>query len=560
MEFMKRKISLWFTLLLIVTALVAGMGVSNLLTDNDIFTQLNKFKDVLSLVQQNYVDTVNIRDLTSTAIAEMLTKLDPHSVYLTPQITEQEEERFQGSYQGVGLEILVVNDTLMVVNPMGGGPATRMGILSNDRIIRIDDSSSIGLTTQQAAKKLRGPKGTKVGVTILRTGVAEPMRYDIIRDNISITSVDVALMIRDDVGYVSVNRFAATTSTELDKALDDLRSRGMKKLILDLRGNPGGLMNEAVEMTDAFLDGGSPNAPKKVVYTKSHDGKMDETYFANDGNPYEKLPLVVLINHGSASASEIVAGALQDWDRALIVGETSFGKGLVQRQWDLSDGSALRLTVARYYTPSGRLIQRPYDGLDPSEYVRKAYEEGDSADASLDPSGADTIGMRTEIADSARPAYTTNAGRTVYGGGGIKPDHVVKPGDLTNTTAEMLRRNVFYLYASAYLDGDGRSLRTDYADLASYADGFRISDAMVGAFREFVKGKEIAIDEEQFRKDRGFIVTRLKAQIGQSLFNDEGWYRVMLPDDAQVGKALELLPEAEKMAGAEAAAPEKKLN
>jgi carboxyl-terminal processing protease len=545
MDIMRRKISLWITLILVVTALVAGMGVSSILTDRDIYTQLNKFKDVLSLVQQNYVDTVNIRDLTSTAISGMLAKLDPHSVYLTPQVTEREEERFHGSYQGVGLEILVVNDTLMVVNPMGGGPASRLGILSNDRIIRIDDSTSIGLTTQEAAVKLRGPKGTKVSVTILRAGVKEELRYDIIRDDISITSVDVALMIRDDVGYVSVNRFAATTSDELEKALEGLRAQGMKKLILDLRGNPGGLMNEAVEMTDDFLaGGGTPDGGRKVVYTKSHDGKMDETYYSKDGNPYERLPLVVLINHGSASASEIVAGALQDWDRALIVGETSFGKGLVQRQWDLPDGSALRLTVARYYTPSGRLIQRPYDGIDADEYVRRAFEGGDSADA---PAG-------TATPDSAKPVFRTNAGRIVHGGGGITPDHVVKSGELTATTAEMLRRNAFYLFASAWLDGEGRTLRSEYTDAASYANSFEVPGKMVDAFREFVRGKEIAVDEGQFRTDRGYILMRLKAQVGLSLFNDPGWYRVMLPGDAQVGKALELLPEAEKMAQLPAAA------
>jgi carboxyl-terminal processing protease len=405
---MKRKISIWFAMLLIVTALMAGAGVSSMFSSGDIFTELNKFKDVLSLVQQNYVDTVNIGELTGTAITGMLAKLDPHSVYLTPQITEQEEERFQGSYQGVGLEILVVNDTLMVVNPMGGGPAARLGIFSNDRIVAIDDSSCIGLTTQQAARKLRGPKGTKVSVTLVRAGVKEPLRYDIIRDNISITSIDVALMIRDDVGYVSVNRFASTTSTELHKALEDLRSQGMKKLVLDLRGNPGGLLNEAVEMTDEFLDGGPQQDPKKVVYTKSHDGKMDETYVSKSGDPYEKLPVIVLVNHGSASASEIVAGAIQDWDRGLIVGETSFGKGLVQRQWDLSDGSALRLTVARYYTPSGRLIQRPYDGLDEEEYVRRAFAEGDSIDAAA---GADSLHAGKALPDSGRPVYKTSARR-----------------------------------------------------------------------------------------------------------------------------------------------------
>ncbi len=546
MNFMKRKISLWVTLLLIVTALVAGMGLSNLVDGGDVFTQLNKFKDVLSIIQRNYVDSVDVGELTSSAIAGMLGKLDPHSVYLTPQVTELEDERFHGSYQGVGLEILTVNDTLLVVNPMGGGPASRLGILSNDRIITIDDSTSIGLTTTQAAKKLRGPKGTKVSVTILRTGVSGPLRYDIIRDDISITSVDVALMIRDDVGYVSVNRFAATTSTELRKALEGLRAQGMKKLILDLRGNPGGLLNEAVEMTDEFLDAGAGKEPKKVVYTISHDGRMDETYHAKDGEGSERLPLIVLINHGSASASEIVAGALQDWDRALIVGETSFGKGLVQRQWELPDGSALRLTVARYYTPSGRLIQRPYDGLDVTEYVRKAYQEGDSADAAGERARPDPAADAGP--DTARPVYRTHAGRIVYGGGGVKPDYVVKPGELTNTTAEMLRRNTFYLFTSAYLDGDGRSLRSRYRDAASYAAGFAVTDRLVSAYREFVRTKEISVDEEQFRTDRAYITTRLKAQIGQSLFNDPGWYRVMLPDDAQVGKALELLPEAEKMA------------
>jgi carboxyl-terminal processing protease len=428
---------------------------------------------------------------------------------------------------------------------MGGGPAARLGIFSNDRIVAIDDSSCIGLTTQQAAKKLRGPKGTKVSVTIKRVGVKEPLRYDIIRDNISLTSIDVALMVRDDVGYISVNRFASTTSTELHKALEELRSQGMKKLVLDLRGNPGGLLNEAVEMTDEFLDGGTQNNPKKVVYTKSHDGKMDETYVSKSGDPYEKLPVIVLVNHGSASASEIVAGAIQDWDRGLIVGETSFGKGLVQRQWDLSDGSALRLTVARYYTPSGRLIQRPYDGLDEEEYVRRAFAEGDSIDAAA---GGDSVRARKDVPDTARPVYKTSAGRTVYGGGGITPDYVVKPGELTKTTAEMLRRNVFYLFALAYLDGEGRSLRTQYTDVAGFANSFSVPEKMVDAFREFAKGKEIAIVEKDFTTDRSFIVNRMKAQIALSLFNDPGWYRVVLPDDAQVGRALELFPEAEKMA------------
>ena len=546
---MKRKISLWFTILLVVTALIVGIGVSNFLDDRDMFAQLTKIKDVMSLIQQNYVDSVDIRKLTSTAITSMLSQLDPHSMYMTPQLTEQEGERFQGSYQGVGLEILVVNDTLMVVNPMGGGPASRLGILSNDRIVMINDSSCIGITTQNAAKKLRGLKGTRVGVTILRAGEKEPLRYDIVRDDISITSVDVALMLRDDVGYVSVNRFAATTDEEMRKALDGLRARGMKKLILDLRWNPGGILNEAVDMADEFLDGGTEADPRMVVYTKSHDGRMDEKFYAKNGEPYENIPLVVLISHVSASASEIVAGALQDWDRALIVGETSFGKGLVQRQWDLSDGSAVRLTVARYYTPSGRLIQRPYDGINREEYVRQAFAADDSSrEDGTGGKRADSLAAHRESPDSAHPEYKTHAGRIVYGGGGIKPDYVVKPGDLTETTANMLRRNVFYLFVSGYLDGEGRPLRTDFPDVDSYTEKFRAGNALMDSFRKFVKAKEITTDEKQFKADEDYIRTRLKAEIGQSLFNDPGWYRTILPTDNQVGKALELLPEAEKMA------------
>ncbi len=548
-------------MVLVVTALVVGIGVSNFLDDGNIFTQLNKIKDVLSLIQNNYVDTVDVQELTSNAITSMLSQLDPHSVYMTPQVTEQEGERFQGSYQGVGLEILVVNDTLMVVNPMGGGPAARLGILSNDRIIEISDTGCIGITTQGAAKKLRGPKGTKVGVTILRAGEKEPLKYDIVRDNISITSVDVALMLRDDVGYISVNRFAATTDDEMRAALDTLRRQGMKKLILDLRGNPGGILNEAVDMADEFLDGGPGGAQRKVVYTKSHDGRMDETFYAKTGEAYEKLPLVVLISHGSASASEIVAGALQDWDRALIVGETSFGKGLVQRQWELPDGSAVRLTVARYYTPSGRLIQRPYDGLDRDEYVMQAYTTDDTTGVEDRPrSGGDPAGAVPGRPDSARPEYATGAGRIVYGGGGITPDHIVKPGTLTGTTSNMLRRNVFYLFVSAYLDGDGRSLRADFPDLDSFTDRFHIDDAIVKSFVDFVKSKEIAVDGDEFSTDEPYIRTRLKAQIGQSLFNDPGWFRTMLPSDNQVGKALELLPEAEKMAQVKPTGPRKKVN
>ncbi len=553
---MKRWVSLRASVAISAAALFIGAGANWLISSDNLFDQLAKYKDVLSLTQKFYVDDIDLPKLNEAAINGVLTQLDPHSAYLPPRATQQEAERFQGSYQGVGLEIIALNDTITVSEPMGGGPAARLGILANDRIVRINDSSAVGLTTTQASGKLRGPKGTKVGVTIVRSGSKDPLVFEITRDNIALNSVDVAFMLNDGVGYLSVNRFSATTHKEVQDALQSLKSQGMTSLVLDLRSNPGGYLGEAVQMADLFLDGGPADHPKRIVFTKARGAEMEESYAAKTGDPYEKIPLIVLVNNGSASASEIVAGAIQDWDRGLIVGETTFGKGLVQRQWDFIDGSSLRLTIARYYTPSGRLIQRPYNGKDKEQYAQEAFdrkeEEGNNIEHERDAKSG---------ADSLKPRFKTDGGRLVYGGGGITPDYVVKPAEVSEPTKNLLRRDLFFPFATSYLDREGNSLRSKFgSDLSAFHRDFRISDDLLKEFRAYAEKKDVKIDDASFKKDAPFMATRLKAYVARSFFGNEGWFSVLLDSDTQFQKALVLFPEAQKIAHLDKGHGEKKLD
>ncbi len=542
---MKKQVSLPTALALILASLILGVGVDKVISGDSLFEQLNKYSAVLSYAQKFYVDEVDVAKLNEAAITGMLSQLDPHSVYMPPRITERENEQFQGTYQGVGLSIISMSDTIMVAEPMGGSPAARLGILSNDKIVKINDTSAIGYTTEQASKRLRGPKGTKVMISVVRPGVPEQLVYEITRDIIAIKSVDVAIMLDDEVGYVSVNRFSATTTQELSDAIGNLKTQGMKDLVLDLRDNPGGYMNEAVKIADMFLDGGDANNPHKIVYTKSRNGNMDEEYFARNGDAYEKLPLIILISNASASASEIVSGAVQDWDRGLIVGETSFGKGLVQRQWDLNDGSAVRLTIARYYTPSGRLIQRSYSGKDKDEYTREAFQRNEEEGDNLEHTKDSTIAT-----DSTKPQFKTGGGRIVLGGGGVTPDYIVKPMELTQFTQNMMRRDLFYQYITKYLDSTGQALRTEYGtDVKKFISAYRISDEMTKEFKTFVDKKGLPVQDTSFQKDEQFIRARLKAYVARAIWNDEGWYRTMRDIDLQLQKALTLFPEAKKIAG-----------
>ena len=536
---MKKRFSTPVVVLLILFAIFGGMQLNTLISGDNIYEQLGKFKDVLSLTEKYYVDDVDAQKLTESAIKGLLSDLDPHSVYIDQKQLTRVTEEFRGKFEGIGIEFAIVNDTITVVQPIGGGPSAQLGIFSNDRIVKIDGKSAIGFNNDQVMKGLKGPKGTKVSVSIVRAGSSGLLEFEIIRDVIPFYSVDVSFMLDDEVGYINVIRFSETTNSEMLSALQKLKAQGMKRLILDLRLNPGGYLDQAVKMADIFIDGDPTGGQRKIVYTKGRRPDFNEEYFATTNSEFEKMPLIVLLSNGSASASEIVAGAIQDWDRGLIVGETSFGKGLVQRQFELADKSAFRLTIARYYTPSGRLIQRSYSA-GKEKYQREAFER--------DEVEGDNI-AHVEESDSTRPVFRTAGGRKIYGGGGITPDYIVKPGDATAFTTTISRRNLFYEFTTKYLSVHAEEIKSKYkGDFKSFNQKFDVDNALMNEFIEFVKEKKVEFKEDQFNKDKEFIQARLKGYIARNFWGNDGLYPVVLKADNQLKKALSIFPEAAKIA------------
>ena len=319
--------------------------------------EVQKFREVLGLVKNEYVDDVKTEGLVEDAIQHLLTKLDPHSTYISAKDREEANEDLRGNYEGIGIEFNIFHDTLVVVAPLSGGPSEAVGLRPGDKIIKVDTTviAGVKLSNLEVVRHLKGPKGTEVKIEVLRKHVKNPLNFTIVRDKIPQFSVDASYMIDKEIGYIKVSRFAQTTFEEFQKALAALKKKGMKKLLIDLQGNPGGYMNQAIDLADEFLPAG-----EKIVFTNGKDRKYNSDAMSTSKGEFEQGDLIVLINEGSASASEILAGALQDNDRALIVGRRSFGKGLVQSPFDLSDGAELRLTISRYYTPSGRSIQKPY--------------------------------------------------------------------------------------------------------------------------------------------------------------------------------------------------------
>ncbi len=523
--------------IILTLGIVLGTQIQKVFSDDNLRNNIIKFNDVLTYTEKYYVENVDTQKLVEAAINGMLGKLDPHSVYIPAKQMESVEESFRGDFEGIGIEFQIVNDTLTVVSPIAGGPSEALGIMSGDRIIKIDSGSAIGISNDDVRNKLRGKAGTKVGVTIVRHGVKDPITYEITRDKIPLYSVDTHFMIDNKIGYVSVSRFAETTYDELVNALNDLKNQGMKELILDLRGNPGGYLNQAVKIADLFIAG-----KKKIVYTKGRRAEFDEDYFSSDSSPFEKTPLIVLVNKGSASASEIVSGAIQDWDRGLIVGETTFGKGLVQRQFDLPDNSAVRLTISRYYTPSGRLIQRDYKHLkNAEEYYAEVGERKDTTEM-------DNL-EHTAESDTTKPKYKTNAGRVVYGGGGITPDYFIPSENITNYTTDLLKNNYFYQYILSYIDSNDKLIKSEYGnDLIKFKGQFNFSNEDLKQFIKYASDKGVKFVEKDFEKDKSYIAARLKAQLARNYWKNEGWYSVLLKIDKQVEKATKLFDEAKDLA------------
>lgn len=493
-------------------------------------------------ISRLYVDTVNENKLVEEAIVKMLAQLDPHSTYSTPEEVIEMKEPLQGNFDGIGIQFQMMEDTLLVIQPVSGGPSEKEGILAGDRIIAVNDTSIAGvkMSTNDIMKRLRGPKGSKVDVTVLRHGISDLLHFTIKRDKIPVYSIDASYMVEPGVGYIKVNKFALTTGAEFKEALLKLKGQGMSDLILDLQGNGGGYMDAAIDMANEFL-----GQRDLIVYTEGRAERRRNFYAKGNGN-FQEGRVVVLVDEYSASSSEIVTGALQDWDRAVVVGRRSFGKGLVQRQVDLPDGSMIRLTVARYYTPSGRCIQKPYthsstaDGnaveVDMKGYnsdLIQRYNNGElmHADSIHFP---DSLKYKTLISD-----------RTVYGGGGIMPDYFV-PIDTTLYTKlhrNLMAKGIINKTVAKYVENNRKQLTKNYKDFSRFNRGFSVGDAMLDILRSEGEKADIKFDEAEYSKSLPLIKLQLKALAARDLWNMSEYYQIMNTVNESVRQAVRVLDE-----------------
>lgn len=492
------------------------------------FTPEQKFLHTMQLLKTSYVDTVEIDKVVEHGIRMMLEHLDPHSVYMTPDEIKRANEPLQGNFEGVGIQFQVIRDTVNVISTISGGPSEEVGIMAGDKIVEIDGEPFVGsiVTNTSVAEKLRGKKGTKVIVGIVRTPSDKILQFEIIRDKIPIYSIDASFMLDEQTGYVRINRFSGTTMDEFRDAVDKLNKQNMENLILDLRNNSGGLLRTAIELSDQFFD-----RDQLIVYTEGVN-VSSEQYYSTKNGLFKTGKLVILIDQGSASASEIVSGAVQDWDRGVIVGRRSFGKGLVQKPFNYPDGSAIRLTIARYYTPSGRCIQKPYDD-DKKKYMRELNDRLEKGEfVSID---------SLTFPDSLM--YTTPKGRKVYGGGGIMPD-VFVPFDTTRLSpyyVELSRKNIFNQFIADYLQKNRKSLKKDYSTIEEFKMGFMpLTEQIVNEVISYAtdQGIEETEMEEDTRKFMGYVLVGL---IARNLFDQEAYFRILIDIDEEVRKAMEIL-------------------
>ncbi|MCU1246794.1 MAG: carboxyl-terminal protease [Acidobacteria bacterium] len=485
---------------------------------NDMQKRLREYTDLLNAVTTWSAEDIGADKVVYSSIDGMLRTLDPHTSFLEPKEYSDMQDRQKGSFYGLGILVTKRNDQVTVITPLEGTPAARLGIRAGDVISEVEGTPTDELPLDDVVKRLKGPKGSTVHIKIIRIGMKEPIPLTITRAAIPTNSISNVLMIRPGIGYIRIKDFTATTVRELDEAIEKLQGEGMQKLVLDLRGNPGGLLDAAVGVGDHFLDKG-----QMIVYTKGRTPDSQQEYVAPGKHQKTSVPLVVVVNRGSASASEIVAGAIQDHDRGLVVGETSWGKGLVQSVYTLQYGAGLALTTSKYYTPSGRNIQRDYTSF--YDYYVADEETGS-----------------TEVPLADRKKFTTDTGRVVYGGGGITPDVFVKPAQLSRTTQLLEVRSAIFNYAVEYAAAHPELTK----DLV-------VSPAMIEEFARAAADKEIApiadIREALTKPDdRRFIERSLKAEIVAAKFGYDASYPFRLQGDTQIDKALEVFPDAQKLA------------
>lgn len=477
-----------------------------------------------------YVDETDADKLVESAIMGMLEELDPHSTYSNAEEVKKMNEPLQGNFDGIGIQFNIAEDTLFVIQPVSGGPSEKVGIRAGDRIIMVNDTliAGVKMTTDDITRRLKGPKGTKVDVKVVRRGVDEPLSFTIKRDKIPVYSLDASYMITPKIGYIKINRFGATTYEEFMDALASLKGQGLQDLILDLQGNGGGYLNAAIDIANEFLGAG-----ELIVYTEGRRNPRHE-FFAKGNGKHQSGRLVVLVNEYSASASEIVAGAVQDWDRGMVVGRRTFGKGLVQRPIDLPDGSMIRLTVARYYTPAGRCIQKPYESIEQyNADLIERYNRGEMM-------SADSI----HFPDSLK-CSTLKKGRTVYGGGGIMPDYFV-PVDTTLFTkyhSQLSNKGVLLKVHFQWIDAYREEWMKKYGDYAVFCKEFELDDAMMQQLIAEGKKEGVTFDEEQYQKSESLIKLQLKALIARDLWDMNEYYHTINVVNESVNKALELLSQ-----------------
>lgn len=495
------------TLILFVMLSLLPCVVQAQRTD-DAVVQLQKLNRLYRHLYNSYVDSVDMAPLVESGIRAMLEELDPHSVYLDEKEMKSSQEVMEGEFSGIGVEYNILNDTIMVVNTVPQGPAEGVGLLPNDRIVKIDGENVVGVERSDVPPRLRGETGTVVNVSVVRRGVSEELNFSITRDKIPITTVDAAYKISKDVGYIKVNRFGRTTMQEFEQAMSQLGEVGT--LVLDLSNNGGGLLDQAVGMAGYFIEQDS-----LVVSTEGR--AIEPRYFYAENGGRFKGNLIVMINESSASGSEIVAGAVQDWDRGLLVGRSSFGKGLVQSQIPLGDGTAVRLTVARYHTPSGRVIQRPYERGHADEY-HKAYIER------LRSVGEDSVAMKSKF-------KTLRLGRDVYADGGIRPDIVVQS-DTTQISDYMVKvvaKGVYNELLLGYLDRNREKLQSDYPTFERFEKEYSFPDEQMQRLVELATAKGVEYNAEGYELSRELMRTQLTAMVAQRLFSTSEYYRYINP-------------------------------
>jgi carboxyl-terminal processing protease len=516
-------------LVLAVSAAVGGyVGRTSASGQERLPEQYRAFTAALRLVETNYVEKVPTDRVVYSAITGMLQTLDPHSSFLDPRTYAQMRERQEGRYFGLGITIQVVDGDVTAVSLFEGSPAYKKGVRRGDVIARIGGESAKGITSDEAVRRLRGPKGTLVKISLRRRGYDQLIDLEVPRDEIHMPTVPAAFLLDGGIGYVRLQDFAEQTDNDLAAALERLTKAGMTRLLLDLRNNPGGPLDQAIKVANQFLAQG-----QMIVYTRGRVPNSAQDYRATEKRPYTQVPLVVLANRGSASASEIIAGALQDHDRAVIVGETTFGKALVQSVFRISESAGLALTTARYYTPSGRLIQRPWDGTFDEYLMYTAKEQG------------------RERPRLAADLKYTDGGRKVYGGGGIEPDHYLEGPIEGFNPAKYARtvyaRQAFSSFAQKFsVEGDTR-ITVTAKDGKTVAQGFAVDAAMLDAFREHLRAEKIPVDEAGFTQDAAFIASMIRYEINVNLFGVAEARRHLIETDPQATLALGQFPEAERL-------------